>query len=422
MPTEPIRERSLPYVKSFPAVTNLSGEKQTQGGDSILGVGKQITVSEGHQFNRSKGYFDSGGPFFTSRVDHDFQMAGVSAAVAGNGNFLYSGPVYAPLPTVSELASYGFQKEFGDSNESSMNSDGATAISRCDPYDPPANLATSLIELRRDGLPSLLGARTWKDRALRVKNAGDEYLNYAFGWVPLVNDVKDGAHVVANAGSLAKAAADNEGTNVHRGYAFPTESETVTLDEHSGFAEFPGYYTGFIFAEQPYPVRTVTRTTSRKRWFEGSFTYAMPSKTDSFRRHVSAGDRASELLGLELTPEVLWEATPWSWAVDWFSNAGEVTQNLTAFSNAGQVMRYGYIMEETIDKITVTLSGAGLTSHKPMSGSWEANRFAGPLSSSIIITTKRRGAANPFGFGVSWDGLSSFQASIAAALGISRLS
>jgi len=45
---------------------------------------------------------------------------------------------------------------------------------------------------------------------------------------------------------------------------------------------------------------------------------------------------------------------------------------------------------------------------------------AGTGSISLITETKQRVRANPFGFGITWEGLSPFQLSIAAALGISK--
>jgi hypothetical protein len=71
------------------------------------------------------------------------------------------------------------------------------------------------------------------------------------------------------------------------------------------------------------------------------------------------------------------------------------------------------MMEETIDKVTATIHKGLLHNSKHFVESG--------CSSGFEVVTKRRTEANPFGFGVSWKGLSPFQLSIAAALGISRL-
>jgi len=69
------------------------------------------------------------------------------------------------------------------------------------------------------------------------------------------------------------------------------------------------------------------------------------------------------------------------------------------------VMRYGYMMESTIVKDTYNSVDSKKLQTSPI---------------SLVLETKQRVKANPFGFGVSWDGLSPFQYSIAGALGLSR--
>jgi hypothetical protein len=118
---------------------------------------------------------------------------------------------------------------------------------------------------------------------------------------------------------------------------------------------------------------------------------------------------ADKLLGTDVTPEVLWELTPWSWAIDWFSNTGDVISNIASFTTDGLVMHHGYVMEETIVRHIYDTVGY--------------RNYNGPLNVTpveYVTHTKQRVQANPFGFGISWDGLSPFQISIAAALGLSK--
>jgi hypothetical protein len=156
-------------------------------------------------------------------------------------------------------------------------------------------------------------------------------------------------------------------------------------------------------------VRVVEETTKR-RWFSGSFTYYLPSEYDS-RSKIGKIALLADRLGLKPTPDTVWELSPWSWAIDWFSNTGDVISNVSDFANQGLVMHYGYIMEHSIRSRTYFQERSG----------YKINRSpvpAGPLT--LVTETKVRRQANPFGFGVSWEGLSTFQASILAALGISR--
>jgi hypothetical protein len=119
---------------------------------------------------------------------------------------------------------------------------------------------------------------------------------------------------------------------------------------------------------------------------------------------------AKKILGLSLTPDIVWNLTPWSWAVDWFSNTGDVISNLTDWATDGLVLRYGYVMEHTITSDTYTYSGN--------TGLIDGNVRVPPLT--LVTETKIRRRANPFGFGITWDGLSPRQLAITAALGLTR--
>jgi hypothetical protein len=73
-------------------------------------------------------------------------------------------------------------------------------------------------------------------------------------------------------------------------------------------------------------------------------------------------------------------------------------------------MQYGYIMEETsiVDTYSMPATGLlGVTGTVP------------PVTYEYVV--KRRREANPFGFGIGWEGLSPTQLAITAALGITRL-
>jgi len=121
--------------------------------------------------------------------------------------------------------------------------------------------------------------------------------------------------------------------------------------------------------------------------------------------------QARKILGLELTPENIWAITPWSWAVDWFTNAGSVIKNYQAFALDGLVMRYGYIMEHVVTKNTYYHVG-------PILNCWGDSDAPTPMC--FVTETKKRRRATPFGFGLTMAGLTTRQKAITAALGISR--
>lgn len=346
----------------------------------------------------------------------------VNNALGGNAlDTLYSGPVYMPLVKDPSIGGNYNGTVSANMNESSMNADGATAISQVAPTNPTASLATGLAETVREGFPSLPGIQTWKKRTEYLKSLGSEYLNYQFGWAPLHKEVTDVVNAARHHRDIMQNYRHNEGSNVHRRFDFPLEKQrwvgsdfeanpTATLD------------TTFYVAGASAKCRTVVEK-QRKRWFSGCFTYGGPSGTDSFRKSLGFGSEADAVYGLELTPDVLWELTPWSWAVDWFSNTGDVINNVTNFALAGLVMRYGYMMEETIYSYYTEWDDPVILHTHNYSAGQKARYTSreGSGSCGEFTVTKSRAPANPFGFGVGWEGLSPTQLAITAAIGITRL-
>lgn len=145
---------------------------------------------------------------------------------------------------------------------------------------------------------------------------------------------------------------------------------------------------------------------SNKVWFTAKFKYYIPPKSLSSviwnRRAVAS------MFGGTITPSVLWEATPWSWLIDWFSNAGDVFANMSDGLADNLVASYAYVMgtrqyAASCQHIADAKTGTGVnftTTH-----SW---------------ISKRRAEANPFGFGLTFDTLSAKQLSILISLGMAR--
>jgi len=383
--------------------------------DVQLPKGKQVTVSEGHPFHSSKrkGVVtgDVGGPFFTQKsyVLSKHKVKSIVNEFVYDNNperrrrYTHTGLLVAnPNPTSSSSDIYPPSYATSDDDLDEM---GASAIANCAPTNSPANASTFLGELMKDGLPSLIGSQFWKDRTSKAKSASGEYLNIQFGWRPLVNDVSKFADVVRHADTVLAQFERDSGRVVRRKYKFPDEVSTESVQiAYDGQATPFGVYATVLGPGQTWGPVVRTRKITKRRYFSGAFTYFLPSGYDS-RNEMSRFALLAERLGAVPTPDVLWELAPWSWAIDWFSNAGDVVSNISNYAKYGLIMRYGYIMEHVIVQDTYTQEGNNPFKVDPL----------------ILVTeTKRRRQANPYGFGVSWDGLSSFQASILAALGINR--
>lgn len=406
-----------PVVPEYPVAGAVSRTKEAARKNSKKAVqiprypGYQSTLTEGHPFNtrvKRKLKGDLGGEFSmqlrTILSDVPLRESFHCNVLSGRENWYYNNsPVCATTfpqsPNDAKWPPWHFR------SKSALETMGTTAIARCAPTNTPAQGATALLELIKDGIPRLPGLLTLKDR--NISDFPTEYLGLQFGALPLVRDVKDFRDVVDNTDRILTQFEQGSGSVVRRGYSFPAErtlSETKLVSGHMPAYITPSYtqqYKGDLFR---------VRETYRKVWFKGAFTYTLPTgykSRDELGRYRLLANR----LGLEITPEVLWNVAPWSWAVDWFANVGDVLENYSAFGTQGLVMKYGYVMEHSYVRDEYRYVGNFGT---PRGG----NIVVPPLV--LISETKQRIKANPFGFGINWDGLNPFQSSIAAALGLSR--
>jgi len=412
------QENSVTHVRTTPKVTTL-GVPMTPPPLASL-RGQQTTVDERHagwgsfiRSNRNNRTFpgDLGGNFFSQKttVTAEFpQFQHVTGRQdLGTGQDRVSewyGPVYATV-VAANIMSQPIPPQ------GNLDVLGTTAIARCKPTNQVAQAANFLRELHTEGLPKLFGATLWQGKTSIARSAGDEYLNAQFGWLPLVSDVHDLYHAVTHSHSVLEQFERGSGRVTRRRYSFPV-TKTTTSSVVAG-SRNPVVFDGQPeFLDRTKPNATLYRdtTTETQVWFSGAFTYHLPWGYDSRVGMIRNARQAMTLTGLDLTPEVVWNATPWTWAIDWFSNAGDVVSNLSDWATDGLALKYGYVMEHSIKTDRYSLDGPG--------------RLFSPkvYPSPIVLRTeiKRRRVATPFGFGLSWTGLTIRQLAIAAALGITR--
>lgn len=327
---------------------------------------------------------DGGGPFLLISTKHECSPGTINKPTL-IGNIVVPSVVTQPAYTapVNPGNSYG-------------NTKGATAISRVLPTNPAAQLSTALGELTKDGLPSVIGSTAFKEQVRLAKKAGDEYLNYEFGWLPLVSDLRKFAHAVKHRHEIMHGYLKYSDKQIRRRYDFPP----------SGAAPTSLTTTGYLDAQFGLPVTVaMTNTNLVEEWFSGSFRYHIPTPQMDKWGYYRA--EASKILGLELTPEVVWNLAPWSWAVDWFTNTGDVLHNISRLGSDGLVMRYGYQMYRNTSTREYNSTGTGVTAG-----------FSSHYKKTESV--KIRWRASPYGFGLTWGALSSAQQAVIVALGLSR--
>lgn len=378
----------------------------------------QVTVSENHpqwrdhKYGRFSG--DYGGEFLMQRrwtegVKDLRPNTSIGKVFDGAGRIVTDVTRHGPILPASP-SSYGFPSYFASSN-SVLDAFGAKAIANCKPTNSCVDLSTFLGETLREGIPRVLGSSIWKSKTAAAKKvAADEYLSYQFGWRPIANDIGKTAAAIWNADSTLRQFQRDSGRLVHRRFEFPPEiSETVSTLNDPWDCYIPNDH-GSLYIQPLVRGKLVrVRKTARLRWFSGAFTYYMPSRGNALDSMFRAAQEAKKLLGLSLDPSTVWNLSPWSWAVDWFTNAGDVLSNLTDWATYGLCLRYGYMMEHTVSIDEYTYVGKSPLKSGGL-----------PLRMRLCSETKLRRRANPFGFGVTWGGLNPIQLSILAALGISR--
>lgn len=386
-----------------------------------LMAGSQVTESEGHPGwkSRSRVAFDgdNGGPFYSVKRyvegvnpgQHVLTGEQINPQLFQRTAVQYIGPL---LPLSPSEMSFPNPATLSDEALISL---GSVAIARCSPSNATADTSVFLKETLSEGIPhafiGTLKSLAGMGNSSRRKALGDAYLNLEFGWKPFVNDLNKSVEAIAHAEDIMSQYERDSGRMVRRSYYFPEfkeESEVYLRGNTS-----PWYNPSSTVLDSSYLNRGAiirTELTTREVWFKGAFTYYVPPVADPLTREgvAYAIIQARKVHGLSLTPDAVWNMTPWSWMVDWFSNTSEVLSNLSDWIIDNQVLRYGYIMEHSLRKWTYTFVGSSDlgASHPP------------PVT--YVTETKRRMRATPYGFGLSFDSFTNRQAAIVAALGLSR--
>ncbi len=302
---------------------------------------------------------------------------------------------------------------------------GSGLIASTNPWAPQASLAVTIMELLTGDVPSVLKnlRRYLTDLQSLRRTAGSDWLNVQFGWVPLVSDIIAAVNVLYRLHLLLH---DSNEKRRHRSGDLGTWAR---VDDSTPGIDSRGSWLGSPLANRPAVLigpeglggEFLNGAGRWSRTYKVSADYRFAAR---FHKGIVPNstelgyvDRAVELLGLEITPDVLWQLTPWTWLLDWGTNLGSISKNLTNLQWSNVLLDYAYLTFAVKTEASVSMTS---------SGSWFDSRTGYNYSSPGFMSTrvwseeKIREQASPYGFSVSWDGLSPFQLSILAALGMSR--
>ncbi len=369
-----------------PTLTNRSTTSGVLGTRTYSGNSGSMD-SFSHDLSRL-GKGDCGGPFNLLKTERTYRV-GKDTLRPGDGSTI-TRELFPSMPLVVDM-------NFDSSpvSDSELNALGSTLLSQQDPTEPVFSAATALGELRADGIPDLPGIGTWRDRTLSAKHAGNEYLNVEFGWKPLISDLRKFAFAVDNADKIIGDYRNR--ANVKHHFLGGQKIEEITGTKvHVGPVS---HWTGQGLISYSSTPATAYSRTSKRQWVEGVYRYYLPMGDDVISKMRRYGSYARKLYGIELTPEVLWNLAPWSWAADWFGNVGNVMHNVSAFGRDSFALQYCYVMSSKTCESEVT------------------SKFGNYRE---VISRKQRLPASPYGFGFALESLTKRQSAILVALGLSH--
>jgi len=377
--------------------------------------------------------YDRGHPFSTIKIERDLSTIGKLQSLDGKTSYYgpiglfypgcglntsFDGSVSNASPTIVPSSSFPSIDE----------SKGTYAIKKTIPTLPVAGAAMFLGELH-EGLPRLIGhSALFRERANAFRGLGSEYLNVQFGWKPFVKDIKDFAKAFRNAGRILQQYRRDSGKTVHRHWKFMPIEETKVYPEYQfGYGSNPANFVIKLPCDNSYHGSfTSTEINSLMMYgrsasahassvckqtykFSGAYSYLLSEDDSFFGRMERYVQLANRLVGVRITPDVLWELTPWSWLLDWEVNIGINITNMTALGHDNLVLRWGYLMRTT--HFNHYTSTSKFTSH---------GGFDQSIHSTWRITKKERVRSSPFGFAQNPDSFTNSQWAILGALGMTK--
>jgi hypothetical protein len=149
------------------------------------------------------------------------------------------------------------------------------------------------------------------NRQVKASDVAGGYVAWSFGWAPLISDVGkllNLSKLINDRARYLERLADRKGVRRKLGKHGPF---TTTLSDR--------VYLGHIPGEWYRASRKVVE--EGEYWASGKLNLkgALPTGFDERRWQA-----ARAALGLNLSAASLWEALPWSWLIDYFSNVGDI--------------------------------------------------------------------------------------------------
>lgn len=415
--TDPL---GFPPLRSsgFARPGNIAGLQVTTGFSSISTPQSELaTIQSLFLTGQDSGLvsrWDNGHPFNT--VKRTAILSHKRAVVYGDrdntGQSFYRGPLVCSAPN-------GYWLDVPDVNS---NYYGSSAISATIPTKANTSIAEDIAQML--SMQEFPRAQLGKDilslftKADFFRTLGNSYLNLEFGWATFIQDLKGVISSLQLQSKVLNQLYRDNGKTVRRQFYFPwienyvdlglTQYPTILFRNPSNDARFYSLFSGDSGSGGKGQLSESTFL-RRKIWFSGEYIYHLAGgidPTSTFERYFQLADK---LLGVKITPSVLWQLTPWTWLADWVSDLGSIMDNYSLFQQDNLVLRYGYLMCKT-DYDHIYASPPGAFRHSKI----------GIVQTTWRTTRKERVRATPFGFGLDPATFTLQQWAILGALGISK--
>jgi hypothetical protein len=146
-----------------------------------------------------------------------------------------------------------------------------------------------------------------------ITDTANTYLFWNFGILPLISDLKACLKFQQRTDARVK----DFNSMTRPGGA----SKNATIYNRTSDRVYTGspYCTGVYGAVARY---NVYLSTTKKKW--GSVHWTIPASNLPPKGDPGQAYLAAQLAnGIRITPDTLWQAMPWTWLIDWFSNIGD---------------------------------------------------------------------------------------------------
>jgi len=387
--------------------------------------------------------YTTGGPFLNVKIDTALPEKGIVGSGTfyssdGNSRFVagfkppnnsdwgagwaqtplaYTGNSNALLPDVAayfdrawrsakpklEMASlYVFLREIGDTVPMLQTSAKALGIS----------WQSSVKEANGVSHGTVLSSRQMEPRDL-----AEHFINHEFGWAPFLGDLKSFYTTYLDASEIIKRITAENGKWVRKSVGVTKDSNEEVIYEHTE------PYSSISYSTPVYPVGipskfftnppswSVVEKTSLSIHASGKFRFYRPEFDITLPDYSSAWNeikRAIKIYGLEVNPYHIWQATPWTWLIDWVSNVGSFIQRMSDTLEDQVAAAYFYITAHKMVERTMTVKLPFVNGMKTL------------VFRRVYSAKNRVSADSPYGFRVSWDSLSPERLAILGALGITK--